>query len=267
MGAAKRLVIVESAKQLFRRFDLVMYLVISHLKVNYQNLVLGYIWWVLNPLLWVLVYWLLVSVIFNRGQPNYPLFLACAILPWRAFATSISQAITSVSGQERLIKQVAFPKSVLPLSVVLSNSVNLLFSILVLIIVALAVYRIPPTVNLVFLPVIVLVQITFTLGVAFFLAAVGIYFVDIQNMMQFILRVWLYLSPSLYGIERIPARFRSVFMLNPFAPIFMSYRDVIMYGQAPALGPLSIAFLIAVGVLVLGFWLFSRQEQKMAKVL
>jgi ABC-type polysaccharide/polyol phosphate export permease len=102
---------------------------------------------------------------------------------------------------------------------------------------------------------------------AFLLAIIGIYFADIKNIMQFILRVWLYLSPSIYGIERIPARFRGIFMLNPFTPIFIGYRDIIMYGRIPALEPLLVAFLISIVAFAGGFWLFSSQEPKLAKIL
>lgn len=256
---------LRSWRGLIKHLALVEYLVINNLKIRHQNMVLGYLWWILNPLLWVLVYWFLVVLIFNRGEPNYPLFLSCAILPWRAFSVSISQSITAVSSQESIIKQVSFPKSVLPISIVLSNSVNLLFSILVLICIALA-YGILPTINLGFLPLIIIIQLIFTFGIAFLISIVGVYFVDIKNMMQFILRIWLYLSPSLYSIERIPEKFQTIFMLNPFAPIFMSYRDVIMHGRMPAIGPLFIAFAIAAMTLMLGFWLFSGQEPKLAKM-
>ena len=84
---------------------------------------------------------------------------------------------------------------------------------------------------------------------------------------MFILRIWLYLSPSLYSIERIPSRFRNIFMLNPFAPIFISYRDVIMYGKTPDIQYLGLASMISLFVLLLGFWLFSSQERSLAKVL
>lgn len=257
---------IKSIKELLKRKYLIKYLTISELKVSHQSMVFGHLWWVINPLLWVVVYWLLISVIFKRGEPNYPVFLSCAILPWRSFAVATTKSITSICGQKKLIEQINFPKSILPISAVLSNSVSLLFSFLVIITMGLF-FSIFPTVKLVYLPFIILIQLMWTFGICFFLSIIGVYFIDIKNAITFILRIWLYLSPSLYSIERIPERFRNIFMLNPFAPIFISYRDVIIYGKTPHIGYLFIAFLISLLAMVIGFWFFSRQEKKIIRLL
>ena len=238
-----------SLRQLVERRDLVGFLAVSHLKISHQNLVLGYSWWIINPLLWVFVYWLLVVGIFDRGEPDYPLFLACAILPWRAFVVSISQSMTSVTSQDRLIKQIAFPKAVLPLSVVLSNGVSLIFGLMVLVVVGWY-YGAGVTPFLLFLPVIAFVQLVLTIGIALVLSVLTVYLEDLRNLMLFVLRVWLYLSPSLYAVERIPERFHDWYMLNPFAPIFTSYRAVVMHGEMPNLNGRNIDFLDRFHVIV-----------------
>ncbi|MCU4138621.1 MAG: ABC-type polysaccharide/teichoic acid/polyol phosphate export permease [Thermodesulfobacteria bacterium] len=258
--------ILYSLRNLIKSRDLVKYLVITNLKLTHRNMILGYLWWIITPFLWVVIYWLLIAIIFKRGEPNYALFLACALLPWRAFSLSVSKSITCISSQEKIIKQVAFPKIVLPISVVFSNSVNLLISIVVLIVIALF-YGIIPTFNLLFLPLIILTQLLFTLGISIFFSIIGIYFVDIQNIMQFILRVWLYLSPSLYSIERVPENLRDIFMLNPFTPIFISYRNVIMYGQMPVMKPLFITLFLSFVILWCGLWFFSKQEFQIPKLI
>ena len=89
---------------------------------------------------------------------------------------------------------------------------------------------------------------------------------DIKNIITFVLRIWLYLSPSLYSVERIPEKFRTVFMLNPFATIFMSYRKIIMYGNTPDMKWVLYAFLISLIMLLGGFWFFIREERNLAKV-
>lgn len=258
--------VLGSVRELFARSELVKYLVISNLKLAHQNLVLGYLWWLLDPLLWMAVYWLLVVGIFDRGEPDYPLFLLCAILPWRAFMTSIGQSMTCVSGQERLIKLVAFPKAVLPMAVVLSNGVNLAFGFAILILVA-VLYGMPLTFYVLLLPFIAFIQLAFTAGLAFILSIATIHFADLQNIMRFTVRIWFYLSPGLYAVERVPLRFRDLYMLNPFAPIFTSYRDVIMYGQTPEWGWLAIAALMALATLTVGFLFFIWREGNLAKVI
>ncbi len=257
----------QALKALQGCYELILYLTISQLKQAHQNLVLGYIWWFLNPLLWMIVYWLLVAGIFKRGEPNYPLFLLCAILPWRAFVTSIGQSMTCLSGQERLIKQIPFPKAVLPLSVVLANTVNLAFGLIFLVFIAVMAFGVQLTPYVLLLPLIAIVQVTFTLGLALLLSILATYFADLQNFMQFFTRIWLYLSPALYAVERVPVRFRTLYMLNPFAPIFTSYRDVFMYGRAPDWFWLGVAAMIALMTLFIGFWFFAREESRIVKVI
>ncbi len=257
----------QALKALQGRHELIWYLTVSQLKQAHQNLVLGYVWWFLNPLLWTLVYWLLVVGIFDRGEPNYPLFLLCAIIPWRAFVTTVGQSMTCLSSQERLIKQIPFPKAVLPLSVVLANAVNLAFGLLFLVFAAVVAFGIRLTPYALLLPLIASIQLVFTLGLAFMLSILATYFADLQNFMQFFTRIWLYLSPALYAVERVPARFHTLYMLNPFAPIFTSYRDVLMYGRAPDWFWLGVAAAIALTTLLVGFWVFVREEPRIVKVI
>lgn len=261
-----RSTIRQTIRSLLEHRQLLKYLVVSNLKLAHSNLVLGYLWWILTPLLWMAVYWLLVVGIFNRGEPNYPLFLLCAILPWRAFATTLGQSLTCISGQEGLLKQIAFPKTILPISVVLSNAINLVFGFLILFAFTF-VYNINLTINILFLPLIAAIQLILTIGISFFVAIVAIYFADLKNLQQFILRIWLYLSPSLYSVERVPDYLHTWFMLNPFAPIFTNYRNVIMYGQAPDWGWLGVSFTMSVIILMLGLMLFLSQERRLTKVI
>lgn len=249
--------------------ELIKYLVVTDLKLTHYNMLLGHLWWIINPFLWVGVYWLLVSVIFRSGESNYVLFLSCAILPWRAFTMSVSRSLTCISTQERIIKQIAFPRIVLPLSVVFSNSIHLFFSIIILICVALL-YKIWPTINLIFLPVIIITQLIFTLGISILLSIAGIYLADLQNIIQFILRVWLYLSPSLYSLERVPEHLRKFFLLNPFTSIFISYRHVIMYGNLPIFNIfnwLFLTLLFSFIFLCLALWIFHKQDSKIPKII
>ena len=111
---------------------LVQYLTLSTLKAGQHNTILGYVWWVLDPLLLMLVYFVLVEVIFQRGVEHYPVFVLCAVVPWKWFSSSLLGSMASLVGKERLIKQVVFPKIVLPLSQVLSNLVSFAFGLGVL---------------------------------------------------------------------------------------------------------------------------------------
>ncbi len=254
-----------STSEIKRHAELLRFFVSTYLKTRYGNLVLGYLWWLLNPLLWIFVYWLLVSVIFQRGTPQYPVFVACAILPWRSFVISLGQSVTAITGREKLIKQVSFPKYIIPLSIVAANSINMIFSMLVLVIIGMA-YKIYPTPYILFAIPIMIIQTILTLGMSYILSVLGVYFIDTKNVLEFILRMWLYLSPSLYDIDRIPSKLLWIFIVNPFVGIFTGYRNSIMYGKPPEPKYIIPSIVISITTLIVGIYIFAKHEKEFAKL-
>jgi ABC-type polysaccharide/polyol phosphate export permease len=257
--------LIRSLKELWKRNELIKYLVVSNLKTTHKGTVLGYFWWLLEPLLLMGVYFLLVSVIFKRGGQNYPIFLFCALLPWQFFTKSISQSVDSIASKAQLMKQIAFPKGVLPLSAVLSNFVNFLFGAVILFIMLLL-YKIKITWwALLFFPLILL-QLMFTIGFAFFLSCFSIYFRDIKFAMRFVLRIWFYLSPGLYPLSLVPEKYYSLYLINPFAVFFNSYREVLMNGTSPNFSYVGVAFLISTATFLAGAMYFTVNEKKIVKI-
>lgn len=245
---------------------LVQYLVVSALKEGQHSTLLGYLWWVLDPLLLMAVYVVLVDVIFDRGVPDYPVFVLAAVLPWKWFNTSINGSIGALLGRERLIKQVAFPKVVLPISQTIAQMVSFGFGLLVLLAFVLL-YRIEITWALLALPLVVLLQFILTLGLAMLLSALSVFFRDIRNLLRHAFRLWFYLSPGLYPITLVPDDLLELYRLNPFARIFPAYRDAIMFGTWPAAGDLLWVLAVAAIALAVGYAAFRWAEPRFAKVL
>lgn len=244
--------------------DLLRQMVISKLKVSQKELMLGYFWWILDPLLLMLIYWLLIGVIFNRGGPLYPLFILCGLVPHRAFSISFSNSITSISGAFGIIGQVNFPRHFLPLSDVLVNHVKLLFGLLVVVVLALFFgLRVDYTFILLVIPV--SIQVILVSGLAMLMSVLGVYFRDLKNLTQFLMRILLYLSPVLYSVDRIPERFRDIYLLNPLASLYVTYRSIIM--EQGALDPKLIMISLVEGLLFffVGYLVFVRQERKLLK--
>jgi lipopolysaccharide transport system permease protein len=273
----------EAVSELWSRRRLVRYLVQADLHKSGADSLLGNLWWVLDPLLQMLVYVVLVVVIFQRQQEAYPLFIFAAILPWKWFTSSIGDSITSVSGQDRLIKQVHFPKLVLPTAALAAGIVNFAFGFIPLFLLMLLFYPQKISIYLVFVPVIAIVQLTFTAALGFVVAAVNVFYRDIGNVSRHVLRLWFYLSPALYGpttiaqlAEQHPTLFR-LMELNPFYTLFTAYRTVIYGTETPGGGslPPSAPDWAALGAwfiasLVLVFFatiFFKRIEPTFAKVL
>ncbi|MBN2493224.1 MAG: ABC transporter permease [Deltaproteobacteria bacterium] len=245
-------------------------LVVSNLKRQNKNTALGYLWWLLDPILMTAVYYVLVAVLFRRGEGNQPylLFVLCGLLSWKAFSDSLSQAITSIRAQASIVKAISFPKAVIPLSLVLSNTVYFLFAMLVA--VGLALWYAPehgtwPTLYYFMLPVVVLIQVLFTAGIVLVLATLGIFFLDTTNIVGHVVRMWFFLSPGLYSIDFVPETYRFLFSLNPFCGLMTAYRDILMYGRMPAAFDLAYTAIAALLCGLVGFFIFRRFEGKLAQ--
>ncbi len=255
------------------RRQLIRYLVSADLKKKGRDTLFGNVWWVLDPLLQMVVYVILVSVIFARSEDDYALFIFAAILPWKWFSSAIGDAITSVSGQDRLIKQVQFPKIVLPVAAIMAGITQFAFGMVPLAALLLLVYpdRISPTLALI--PLVAVVQLVFTLALGVLAAALNVFFRDIGNLSRHALRLWFYLSPALYGaavIEEIATTHGAIaasIKINPFYPILNAYRSVIYEGTAPDWVALGGVLLASLAFLVVAVWFFKRVEPTFAKVL
>jgi homopolymeric O-antigen transport system permease protein len=265
--------VIDGVREVWSRRRLAGYLVQADMAKKGSDSFLGNIWWVLDPLLQMLVYVVLVSVIFQRKIEAYPLFIFAAILPWKWFASSVGDAITSVSSRERIIKQVKFPTLVLPVAAVVAGIVNFAFGLIPLFGMMLLLFPSHISAWLLLIPVIAASQFVFTLAVAIVLGSVNVFYRDIGNVVGHLLRLWFYLSPGLYGAAQVASLtdnhtvLRWLFAANPFTTYFESYRAVIYDGQPPAWLGLAIWTLISVVLTGVAIVIFKRLEPSFAKVL
>jgi len=270
----------EAISDIRSRRRLVRYLVQADIRKRGADTILGNIWWVLDPLLQMLVYVVFITIIVPKTQPDYPLFIFSAILPWKWFSASVSDATTSIVKQDALIKQIQFPKIVLPVAATTAGIVSFAFGTVALGLVMLA-FSDRITIWLAFIPVIAVVQFVFTLAVAFLVAAGNVFFRDLGNVVGHVLRLWWFLSPGLYSIETLDqihffkdhTVILSLANANPFAILFSAYRAVI-YGTptAPPSGPpdmtaLAVLLVASTMFLALTTMVFKRLEPNFAKII
>ncbi len=269
----------EAIEDIRSRRRLVRYLVQADIKKKGANTFLGNLWWIMDPLLQMGVYVVFVSLILAVKTPDYPLFILAAILPWKWFNSSLSDAAGSVVSQEKLIKQIQFPKIVLPVAATTAGVVGFLFGLIPLAGIMLL-YNHRISAFLVFIPVIAFVQFVFTLGMSLLVSAINVFFRDLGNVLRHVLRLWFYLSPALYSMATLDASttfqqnpiLRTVAHANPFAVLFESYRAVI-YGKpaggqhAPDFSSLLILLVASVVLVAFGAYVFKRLEPTYAKVL
>ena len=265
--------VAEGLRDIWSRRRLARYLVQADLTKKGSDTVLGNVWWVLDPLLQMIVYVVFVSIISTRTTPAYPLFIFAAILPWKWFSSSVGDAISSVTAQERIIKQVQFPKIVLPVASVCSGIVNFAFGLIPLLGLILIFFPSYLTPWVLLIPFVAAVQFLFMLAVAMFLSATNVFYRDVGNVIRNLLRLVFYLSPSLYSIEQVKSLTDKsrildlAFTLNPFTTLLESYRNLIYYGKPPEWIALAELSAVSFVVLLAGVLFFKRLEPTFAKVL
>ena len=266
-GSAEVGLVFEYARQIGKRHELLKHLVLTNLKAGHRNKVLGNIWFLLDPFLQMVLYYLIFGVFFKLADNDpveYLLYLISGLLCISYFTGTVSFCTDSIRRNSGLILSNYFPLGLIPLSILLFRFYDLLFGLAVLFAVMLFTDFVPSW-HLVWLPLLLLVYSLLTLGIAFIVSIIGVFFADLGNILSFALRFVLYLSPVLYTIERIPERYRDIYMLNPFAVFLELIRGVILYEQHPDLEKLAYFSIIALVSFVIGFWAMSRKESILAK--
>jgi ABC-type polysaccharide/polyol phosphate export permease len=269
---ALRLVLTGLSDIVSRR-RLTRYLVSAELTKTGADTILGNVWWILDPLLQMVVYVAFISLVVGATAADFPLFVFAAILPWKWFSAAVNDAILSIVSRERIIKQVHFPKIVLPVASTVSGVVHFAFGLVPLAGLMILFYPHRLSTMLLLIPAVALVQFVFTLGLAILVAAVNVFYRDLGNLSRHVLRLWFYLSPALYAASQVDSVagdkgwIAALFRLNPFTVLFESYRAVIYDGVAPAWDGLGLLLAASLVLLAACTWAFKRVEPAFAKVL
>lgn len=250
--------------------SLIVNLMVKDLKTRYKRSVLGFLWSLLNPLAMMVVFTVVFTVILPSQINNYPIFLLCGLLPWNYFTSGVMVSINSVVGNANLVKKVYFPREVLPISSVLANLVNFLLGLAVLMVV-LIVFRMNFSPWLWLLPVVIIIQTCFLLGVVLFLSAVNVYYRDTLMIMDVVLLAWFFLTPVVYALDVLPTAYsvlglninvlRLMYILNPMASLISAYRDLLYYGYRTDLDFFLRTAATSIAILVLGYWYFTRHSR------
>ena len=255
------------------RRRLIRFLVAADLKRTHADTLVGRAWWILDPLMQMAIYWVLFALIFQRKIPDFALFLFAAILPWKWLASTLGDASTSISSRVALVRQIQFPKLVLPAASVGAGITGFGFGLIALAFFLVPYHdRISPW--LLALPIVAAVQAVFILALAIGISALNAFYRDIGNILGHALRLWFYLSPGLYSLESLPdGPVRTVLSLNPMAPILDSYRriiwgtDEVPHGVAPDFAALGIVLVVSLLLSVLVIVGFKRAEPAFARIL
>lgn len=242
------------------------YSVKSSLRAELSNTVLGYLWWILDPLLHMLIYTFLVRVIFSRGTATFPIFVFIALLPWKVATSIMKKSTRCIKSNKGIIKQIYLPKFTLPLVITLTNAIKLLFGILVLLIM-LVFYKIPYTWHIFEAIPVLFVFLLFYYALSLIITHIGVMLDDMHHLIGYIIMFWFYASPGLWDVSQLPEKFRKIIWLNPNVTFFNSLRDAFMYGQSPNYAYLGIWLFIGILILVFGIKLLYKSDKNYTKVI
>jgi lipopolysaccharide transport system permease protein len=248
--------------------DLLVTLTIHRVKIRYKQSMLGIAWAVLQPLLLMLVYTVIFSVVTkmpSEGAP-YAVFVYAALLPWTFFSTSITTASTSLVAHNNLITKVYFPREILPLTYVLAALFDFAMASIVLV-VLLAVYKVSIGAGIVLVLPVMAIAVLFSLAMALFLSAFQVRFRDIGIAMALIMQLWMYATPVVYPLSVVPQQFRWLYSLNPMAGVVENFRQVVLQHGHLDVGVLLPGLVVSCLLLPTAYLYFKTAETTMADVI
>lgn len=254
-------------RDLRRYRSLVWHLFSSGLQTERTGSIFGFVWWLLDPILLMFVYLFLFDFVFHRSEPDFPVYILVSLVSWEFFQKSLDRSISTTISASESMRQVRFPKSVIPISTTLTQFTHLLFGLAVSVVVARIGWGVHPSLLgvLGLLPLAIL-QGIFTLGLAFLLSGLNFFFRDVQHLLRYVLRTWYLTSPGLWTLTRIPPAYRGVFQLNPFAPFFESYHALVLHTAGPPLWALGYVTGLSVFLLVGSYALYARLSPHFVKL-
>ncbi|MDE7313198.1 MAG: ABC transporter permease [Eubacterium sp.] len=242
--------------------NLLKQLVSRDIKLKYRRSVLGYLWSVLNPLFVMLIMVVVFSSIFRSDVENFPLYLISGQILFNYMSEATNGAIQSVLGASGLLRKIYVPKYIFTISKVTSTLITMLFSLLALLLVALATNA-PVSLNYVLIVLPIGELYLFCLGLGLFLAQAAVFFRDIQYIYSVVLTAWMYLTPIFYPVTMLPETLQfCITRLNPMYYYLEQFRQIVMYGTAPSGKLLLYGLLTGLLALLAGAWCFQKTQDQ-----
>jgi lipopolysaccharide transport system permease protein len=235
---------------LFEYRELIKNLVISDLKVKYQSSALGFAWSMLNPLLMMLVLYLVFSNLFKIEQEHFDLYLLIGIIAWRFLANGTMTAMTSIVGKPNLVTKIYIPREILTFSMTMSAFISSILEFIVLI-PLLLILGASLSLTILLFPFIHALYFLIVYGISLSLASLYVYFRDLNQIWDIVLQVGFYTAPIVYPLSLVPEKYMFYYMLSPITRLMTIYRDVLLYGIVPHV--YDLIFVAGFGLMCLAF--------------
>lgn len=265
-------------KELIRIYDyreMLKNSVRKELRVRYKGSVLGFLWTFINPLMQLIIYSFVFDTIMGVEKPdgvNYALMIFVGLVPWTCFSATLNQSTMAIIGNGNLIKKIYFPRLILPLSMTLTNFINMLLTgVIVFAAVLLLEPKAPITLSYLFLPVVFVVLFLLTFAFSVLLSALTVYFRDLEHILSIVTMIWFYLTPIIYPITLIESKesmsdaILMIYKMNPLFGVIDSFQKIMIYGEYPSPLYLGYVFVFAVVLLLIALAVFDKCQKRFAE--
>jgi lipopolysaccharide transport system permease protein len=233
-------------------------------KWRYKNSILGYFWSLLEPLVMLVILYVVFTNLMKVQVEHYQLFLLLGIIMWNFFVKATSYGLNAIVGKPSLVQKVYFPRDILVISGCITALLQSLFESLIFIAFMIALW-IPVSVNIFYLAYILSIYFILTLGVALALAALNVYYRDIQFIWAVVLQAGFFITPILYPLSIFSPTIQEILRLNPIAQIIVTSRDSILYSVPPYLPSLVYPGIATMIIFVVGYAIFLKLEPRFAE--
>ena len=276
MPSKEHLIIIEAGKKqanywkdLFTYRELFFFLAWRDVKVRYKQTVLGVAWGLIRPLLTLFVFSFVFGTMagLSTNAIPYPLIVCAGILPWNFFSSAFSEAGSSLVSNSNLMTKIYFPRLIIPSSTIIVSLLDFIIA-LGLMFILMIYYGFSPSINIVFLPLLLLLLLVCSLGSGFWIAALNVKYRDFRYVIPFIVQLGLYLSPVGFKADIVPEKWRLLYYLNPMTGIIESFRWSLLGDIQPLYLPgFFISFGVSILLLLVGVHYFRKTERSFADVI
>ena len=247
--------------------DLIFVLTQKEMKLRYKNNVLGYLWSIANPLAFAIVFYIAFKVFMRIKMENYQLFLITGLFPWQWFSNVvISSPMMFLGGNGPIIKKVNFPKSFIPLAVVLRDTIHFILSIPVIVL-FLFIYHKSPSISWTYgVPLLLFIQALMIYGISLIVSSINLFFRDLEKLVTIFMTLIFYFTPIIYPVSMIPERYQYLIKFHPLAPLIINWKNLFLNGTLDS-AYLIISLAYSIVFFTVGYLIFKRLSWRFAEAL
>jgi len=245
---------------------LIKKIAISDFKLRYKNSVLGFLWSLAEPLLMLTVLYFIFTNLMQVNVEHYQLFLLLGIISWNMLSRGTSMSLTSILGRPGLVQKVYFPREVLVISCCITAFLMTLFEFIVFGVFMVA-FKVMPGATILYGPFVLFIEFVLILGLSLGLAALNVYYRDVQYIWAVVMQAGFFASPIIYPISIIPVNYIWLIRLNPMTRIIDMLRESVIYSGSPVLWDWIFITMAALSLLLVGYLIFRKLEPGFAEAM